>query len=165
MKAHCLSLSHYHLWAFQKLYAALQKVSDDDYRADMGLFFRSVHGTLNHLLLADRVWHARFAGTAAPAARALDEELVVDRAALEAATYAQCRAWREVIAGHPADAFGETLTYHNMAGVPCRTPFGKTLLHVFNHGTHHRGQISGVISRLGFPVPEMDYIYYIREAE
>lgn len=164
MKQQLLSLGKYHLWAFDRLFESLRRVPDEDYRSNAGLFFTSIHGTLNHLLLADRVWQARFTGTAFSVS-GLDQELEPDRAALEDQIRGQCRAWGNIIGSHPDAWTGESLVYRTSSGVESRTPVGKTLLHVFNHGTHHRGQISAVISRLGFQVPEMDYIYYIRENE
>ena len=52
----------YNAWANERLYAAAAKLSDADYRADRGAFFKSVHGTLNHLLVGDRIWMQRFTG-------------------------------------------------------------------------------------------------------
>ena len=62
MKPELLTLADYHAWAFAVLYDALLPLSDEQYRADCGLFFRSIHRTLNHLLVADHVWFGRFAG-------------------------------------------------------------------------------------------------------
>lgn len=157
-------MSEYHLWAFGRLFESLRPVPDEDYRRDMGLFFKSIHGTLNHMLLADRVWQARFRGTEYVVS-GLDQELVSDRAELEAQILGQCREWGKVIGSHPDHWIQETLAYRTLSGVESKTPVGKTLVHVFNHGTHHRGQISAAISCLGHAVPEMDYIYYIREKE
>ncbi|MCE9616592.1 MAG: DinB family protein [Lentisphaerae bacterium] len=164
MKAHFLSSCRYHRWAFEVLYKALNRVSDADYRADHGLFFKSIHGTLNHLLLADRIWYSRFAGTVF-AVTGLDQELETDRTQLEQALYHQGDAWLTLLEAQPETRFADMLEYCTTTGTPCRTPVDKTLMHLFNHGTHHRGQISAVISRLGLPVPEMDYLYYVRERE
>ncbi|MEQ8496717.1 MAG: DinB family protein, partial [Gammaproteobacteria bacterium] len=79
-------LAEYHLWAYQALYESLLPLADDDYRADNGLFFRSAHGTLNHLLLVEQVWYGRCTGEAFTVDR-LDTELEVDRARLEQAIY------------------------------------------------------------------------------
>jgi uncharacterized damage-inducible protein DinB len=55
-------LAAYNGWANRRLYAAAAELPDEAYRADRGAFFKSVHGTLNHLLVADRIWMKRFTG-------------------------------------------------------------------------------------------------------
>src|SRR6185503_18289918 len=62
MKAHYASLARYNAWANRRLYDAAAELSDEEYRADRGAFFKSMHGTLNHLLTADWVWMHRFTG-------------------------------------------------------------------------------------------------------
>ena len=52
----------YNAWCNERLYDAAAKASDADYRADRGVFFKSLHGTLNHLLVGDRIWMQRFTG-------------------------------------------------------------------------------------------------------
>lgn len=74
----------YNGWANERLYAACAALGDADYRRDLGAFFRSVHGTLNHLLLVDRLWLERLRGLA-PAFTSLDTELHGDFTALRAA--------------------------------------------------------------------------------
>ena len=92
MKNHLCTLADYHVWAFEMLYGALVSMRGEQYEADAGLFFRSVHGTLNHLLLADRVWFGRFTGEPYKVSR-LDAELESDRAELEQAIYRQASVW------------------------------------------------------------------------
>ena len=82
MRSELLLMAGYHAWAFERLYAALVPLDDAAYRDDCGLFFRTIHGTLNHLLLADRVWFARFQGERYEVA-GLDSELEGDRVLLE----------------------------------------------------------------------------------
>src|SRR5882672_2367061 len=62
MKDHCTSFAGYNAWANRRLYEAAALLSDADYRADKGAFFKSMHGTLNHLLATDRIWMKRFTG-------------------------------------------------------------------------------------------------------
>ena len=61
-KQHFDTFARYNAWANTRLFDAAALLSDTDYRADRGAFFRSVHGTLNHLLVTDRVWMSRFTG-------------------------------------------------------------------------------------------------------
>ena len=164
MKNELLTLADYHAWAFEVLYDALLPVSDEHYHADAGLFFRSIHRTLNHLLLGDRVWFGRFVGTPY-AVSGLDAELEADRARLERALYEQTVRWRGWLEQQSDSALAGTLAYTNLAGTAFVQPISMTLLHVFNHGTHHRGQISAAVSGFGHDVPEMDLIWYLRRVE
>lgn len=164
MKDILLSLARYHRWAFEVLFKALEPVHDPDYRADYGLFFKSIHGTLNHLLLVDRVWRGRVTGKLFPIT-GLDQELVADREELRRAMLESAEAWLPCIEGLSGERLAEPFDYHTSSGDPCRSRLDKTLLHVFNHGTHHRGQISAIITHLDLPAAELDYLYYVRKNE
>ena len=161
MKQHLHLLAAYHAWTFEILYAALRPLDDTRYRADVGLFFRSIHRTLNHLLVADRVWLGRVLG-APLAVRGLDAELETERGALEQALYAHSARWAEWIETRTEAQLDGTLGYSNMSGTRFEQPLTSLLLHVFNHGTHHRGQISAAITACGLEAPEMDLIWYLR---
>ena len=63
MKPYFDLLAAYNAWANERIYEAASRLPDDEYRADRGVFFKSLHGTLNHLLVADRIWLRRFTGT------------------------------------------------------------------------------------------------------
>ena len=156
---HFLMLARYNVWATQRLLDRhVANLSNDEYRRDVGLFFKSVHGTLNHLLLTDRhLWFERFAHGVSPN-RKLDEEVHGDRAQLDAALRAAVRAWIPVIESWDERRFDAALTYTSTAGVTRAVPFAAALSHAFNHGTHHRGQISAAITMLGHECPELDLL-------
>lgn len=162
MKArdHYLMLARYHLWATEQLLDRhVAKLSDDEYRRDVGLFFKSVHGTLNHLLLTDRhLWFERLAHGASPS-RKLNEEVHADRAQLIDALRTAARGWIPVIESWDEARFEGDLTYIASSGVPRRAPFTAALSHAFNHGTHHRGQITAAITMLGHQCPEIDLLF------
>ena len=80
---HFTRQARYHVWATHRLLDAVSRVPDADYRKDVGLFFKSIHGTLNHLLVADNIWFPRFAEGRSPS-MALNAELAPDRAQLAA---------------------------------------------------------------------------------
>jgi uncharacterized damage-inducible protein DinB len=52
----------YNAWVNERLYDAASHIPDAEYRRDRGAFFGSLHGTLNHLLVGDRIWMRRFTG-------------------------------------------------------------------------------------------------------
>ncbi len=139
-------------------------MNDEQYYADAGLFFGSVHGTLNHLLLADRVWFGRFSD-APYAVSSLDAELESGRTELENAVYAHTAVWKAWIGERNADELAGDIIYRNLKGTGFRNPMTPALLHVFNHATHHRGQISAAVSGFGYDVPEMDLMWYLRSLD
>ncbi len=184
---HFTRQARYHVWATHRLLDAISRVSDDDYRKDVGLFFKSIHGTLNHLLVGEHLlWYARFSKGASPGetagppqgrrhplggrgeARAgghvlaLDTEIEPDRARLGQAIKGGAANWEHLIATWPAERFDGNLDYQTMKGVPQSLPFAATLAHVFNHATHHRGQITAALTALGQPAPELDWVYHLQ---
>ncbi|OGB86482.1 MAG: damage-inducible protein DinB, partial [Burkholderiales bacterium RIFCSPLOWO2_12_FULL_67_210] len=152
---HFARLARYNVWATARLLDAVAPLSDADYRRDMRLFFKSIHGTLNHLLVGEHaLWFQRFAHGASPVVQ-LDAEVEPDRARLTQALRDGAARWAPLIASWPAERFDGTLDYTTTKGVPVSLPFAATLAHVFNHGTHHRGQITAALTALGQPCPEL----------
>ena len=155
-------LARYNLWATRRLVEHVDALSDDDYRRDVGLFFRSVHGTLGHLLVAEHtLWFSRFAEGVSPVARLCDE-LEPDRIRLRERLIAGATRWPALIESWPAQRFDGVLAYTSTQGVAMALPFAATLAHVFNHGTHHRGQISTALTTMGQPCPEIDMVWMLQ---
>lgn len=154
-------MASYHKWAYQRLIDSIHKLSDEHYRKDCKLFFGSIHGTLNHLYLVDCLWYGRFVNIPSGLA-ALDIELIQDRKELAEAIIQQAEKWIEFTKTIPETA-PETLSYKNTKGIENFMPYVPTLAHIFNHGTHHRGQISAAITQAGLEPPEMDLFYYLKE--
>jgi uncharacterized damage-inducible protein DinB len=159
MQPYFTMLARYHAWATRRLYEHVDALSEADYRRDAGLFFRSVHGTLNHLLVGEcELWYARFAEGRSPRL-ALDTEVESDRVRLRERLLAGAALWAPLIAQWPASRFDKTnLNYTSTKGVTLSLPFAATLGHVFNHGTHHRGQITAALTAMGHACPELDLV-------
>lgn len=156
------SLARYHVWATGKLYEHIDRLSDADYRKDAGLFFKSVHGTCNHLLVAEHaVWFPRFAEGVSNKV-ALDAELERDRAALRDRLLAAVRRWQALIASFDDARFASPLDYTTTKGIAQSLAFAPTLGHVFNHATHHRGQVTAAITAMGYPCPEIDWVWMLQ---
>jgi uncharacterized damage-inducible protein DinB len=156
------TLARYNVWATRRLYEHVDALGEDDYRRDLGLFFKSVHGTFNHLVVAEhRVWFPRFAEGVSNKA-ALNEEVESDRTRLRELLIAAVQRWEPLIASFAAERFLGTLDYKTTKGVPQSLPFAPTLGHVFNHATHHRGQITAAITALGQPGPELDMVMMLQ---
>jgi uncharacterized damage-inducible protein DinB len=160
--AHFTSLARYNLWATRKLYESVDALPEADYRRDAGLFFKSVHGTLNHLLVGEHaLWFPRFSEGASNSV-ALNVELESDRAHLRQRLIEGAQRWAPLIAALPAERFEVALAYTTTRGVPQSLPFAATLAHVFNHGTHHRGQITAAITAMGHACPEIDLVWMLQ---
>ena len=164
LRGYFASLARYHVWATAKLYEHVERLDDADYRKDAGLFFKSVHRTLNHLLVAEHaVWFPRFAEGLSNRV-ALDAELESDRAALRDRLLAAVPLWQKLIASFDDARFAEasTLDYTTTKGIAQSLPLAPTLGHVFNHATHHRGQITAAVTAMGYPCPEIDWVWMLQ---
>jgi uncharacterized damage-inducible protein DinB len=160
MRHYFAALARYHVWATGRLYAHIDTLSDAEYRKDAGLFFKSVHGTCNHLLVAEHaVWYPRFADGVSNKV-ALDAELESDRVALRERLLAAVPRWQALIASFDDARFAgaSTLDYTTTKGIAQSLPFAPTLGHVFNHATHHRGQVTAAITVMGYPFPVLDWV-------
>jgi len=156
------TLARYNLWATTRLLGHVDALRDDDYRRDAGLFFRSVHGTLNHLLVAEHMlWFRRFADGVSPALK-LDDQVEPDRARLRERLQGGAARWQPLIESWTDERFDGMLDYTSTKGVAMRLPFAATLAHVFNHGTHHRGQISAALTAMGHDCPELDLVWMLQ---
>lgn len=154
-------MARYHAWATKRLLASIDAMPEDAYRRPCGLFFRSVHGTLNHLLLTDsEIWYPRFAG-AQTGGFALDAEIESDRVKLSSRLLAATARWPEHLDRLSDAALADDLRFTMTTGQARTLPMPAALLHVFNHATHHRGQITAAISMLGFECQPLDLAYLV----
>lgn len=155
----------YNRWANERIYEAASKLSDTDYRADRGAFFQSVHGTLNHLLVADRIWMHRFTGTG-EAPRQLDAILFEDFGELRAARLAEDARISSYCASLDDGKLAGEFSYRTIVNPKTVTqPLAPALDHFFNHQTHHRGQVHGLLTTIGGRdfAPSLDLILFQRE--
>lgn len=156
-------LARYNAWANGRLYAAAATLPEADYRADRGAFFKSVHGTLNHILVGDRVWMRRFTGTGEAPDR-LDAILFDDLPALTAARRTEdgrIIGWLDRLG---ADDLQATFRYHTITNpTTIEQPLAPALDHFFNHQTHHRGQAHCLLTMLAGDAPALDLILFQRE--
>ncbi|WP_068830444.1 DinB family protein [Pseudomonas sp. BMS12] len=162
LAAHLQRLLAYHGWAYARLLGELQPLTEEQYRAPCGLFFDSIHGTLNHLAVVDRIWLARVRDEPQPFAK-LDAEAVSERTAFEDYLEVGVAAWRNQLDGLTDVELLAPISYRNMAGEPFQWPLLDIVSHLVNHGTHHRGQITAALTALGRPAPKLDYIYALPE--
>jgi uncharacterized damage-inducible protein DinB len=153
------TLASYNHWMNERLYALCADFPDEERKRDRGAFFKSIHGTLNHLLLGDRIWLGRFVGRPFVVG-SLDQELYADFAELRAereGTDREIEAWAASLA--PAD-FEGTLRYTSLVNpAPRSYPFWVAATHFFNHQTHHRGQLTTLLAQAGIDPGVTDLIW------
>jgi uncharacterized damage-inducible protein DinB len=165
MKSRYTMFAAYNAWANERLYDAAARLPDADYRADRGAFFKSVHGTLNHLLLADRIWMRRFTGRGEHPDR-LDAILYDSFAELRAARRAEDTRITDWVRGLGDADIAGTLRFRTMVNPrTIEQALAPALDHFFNHQTHHRGQahclLTGIIGNDA--TPSLDLIMFQRE--
>lgn len=156
---HARGMARYNQWMNERIYDACAGLSDAERKRDAGAFFRSIHGTLNHILLADRLWMGRF--TDEPyTVQSLDQELYADFDTLRserAREDERIRAWAETLT---EETLGGELTYTSAVNPePRRMPYWLAVSHFFNHQTHHRGQITALLTQQGVDPGVTDFIW------
>jgi uncharacterized damage-inducible protein DinB len=162
MKSHYTMFAGYNAWANRRLYDAAAILSDAEYRADKGAFFKSMHGTLNHLLVTDRVWMKRFTGEGEAPDR-LDAILHETLPDLDAARTAEDRRIVAYVDSLDDERLKGVIRYRRVS-TPEEfvQPLMPALDHWLNHQTHHRGQAHMILTSLGKTAPELDLLYFQR---
>ncbi len=153
------TMARYNRWMNERLYDRCGELSDDERKRDSGAFFRSIHGTLNHLLLGDRIWLGRFLGRPF-GADSLDRELYADFAELRAERESTDREIADWALSLTAEKLAATLRYVSFANPAPRTyPLWVAAVHFFNHQTHHRGQLTTLLKQAGVDPGVTDLIW------
>jgi uncharacterized damage-inducible protein DinB len=164
MKAHFSKMARYNAWANARLYGMARGLPDASYRQNVGAFFGSLHGTLNHLLVTDRIWMHRFTGIG-DSPKTLDAILFEDLPSLELARQKEDAGIVQYIDGLSNSDIGHDVTYVMTNGIPQRYPLEDLLAHLFNHQTHHRGQAHTILTLLGIAEPPpLDLSAMLRES-
>ena len=153
----------YQLWANRVLFECLAGLEPRVLEQAEGLFFSSIHHTVDHMHVVLQMWAARLEG----ASPALDFHRIQqpDWSLLKRELQQSLRALGHLLAARPDDFYTRPITYQRMDGAPGSTLAADILTHLMTHFAHHRGQVSAVATRLGAPAPEMDFLYYLRDLE
>ena len=152
---HFRRLARYNRLANERLYAACARLSEAERTQTRPAFFGSIHGTLNHILLGDRIWLARFEGESVPST-GLDAILYEDFDELCAARAAEDARLEAFAAGLTLEVLQGSIRYVNNAGLAFDDPMDMLVSHLFNHQTHHRGQVHDMLSQTEVPPPSLD---------
>ena len=144
------TLSRYNRWMNEKLYDVCDSMPDELRREDRGAWFKSVHGTLNHVLLCDRLWLGRFAHQPYPA-HSLDEELFHDWDEMKREREKTDDAIDAWLASLCDEQLQVPLTFTGISNPQERTMvLWVVTAHMFNHQTHHRGQLTTLMEQSGY---------------
>jgi uncharacterized damage-inducible protein DinB len=163
MKTHFVLMAKYNAWANARLFRMAGALQDELYRKEVGAFFKSLHGTLNHLLAADRIWMRRLTGVGDHPDK-LNAILFDDLPSLHAARLEEDSRIIGFVQGLEEPAFEEVLEYRTLNGTPQRQRRREILAHLFNHETHHRGQAHAILTVLGVTEPDpLDLLLMLRE--
>jgi uncharacterized damage-inducible protein DinB len=146
---YCRLLARYNRWMNERMYAALAGMPDEERKRDRGAFFGSIHRSLDHILWGDRVWLGRFVGkrheVPAYGADTHDDFAALSREREDAD--------RDILgwAGALTDAWlASTLEYRASSdGKLRRLPAWIAATHLFQHATHHRGQVTTLMKQAG----------------
>ncbi|WP_339899698.1 DinB family protein [uncultured Gilvimarinus sp.] len=153
-----------------QVFAAAATLDHATLTADAGAFFGSILGTLNHMVVTDLLWLARFAKHAPhykslqalaelPTPERLDQQLYPAFAALGAARGIIDNAIIEWSADElQSGDLQRALAYHNSKGEVAERDFGELVMHLFNHQTHHRGQVSTLLNQRGLDIGVTDFL-------
>jgi uncharacterized damage-inducible protein DinB len=149
----------YTTWATNHLLNAAAAIPPEQLLQDFRTADKNIVGTLAHVFAADRVWLDRVNGRRRTAFIE-DRDRNLDTLRKEWPVLHQ--SWREWLAGLQEQQIQEPIAYQDMAGNPYRSLPWEIILHVVNHGTHHRGQVSGMLRALGHAPPQLDLIRFYR---
>jgi len=150
----------YTTWATNRLLDAAAELTPEELTRDFGSSEKSVAGTLAHIYAAERLWMGRIQG--------LNPKLYVneedrDLAVLSREWPALLRQWEACAGALTSESVHHKVDYTNPKGNPDRHTHWQIILHVVNHATHHRGQVSGFLRAMGKVPPPLDLMAFYRE--
>ena len=174
------SLYAYNDWANQRMFAALEKLTEEQLMATRVSSFPSIWESAFHIVAAEWIWLKRWQGLSphasvanpdvsagvwdgltpsdAPRAAQLKELPVLRNLASDIE-----RERQEFLNGFTDVTLQESFHYIDMTGGPRSEPLVNLMLHLFNHGTHHRGQVNTLLRQAGCQAVPLDMIHFFRE--
>jgi uncharacterized damage-inducible protein DinB len=153
MKSHFAMMADYNAWANVRLYRMAYQLSEEQYRRDVGAYFKSLRGTLNHIMVADRIWMHRLTCTGEHP-KNLSAILFDDLASLSTARQLEDQRIVGFVASLSDAQLEELWNYRTLNGTPQKQRRREILAHLFNHQTHHRGQAHAILTALGVAEPD-----------
>ncbi len=160
-------MANYNTWVNARIFNLCADLDDHAYRQDTGAFFGSIHNTLNHILLVDILWLARLKGEKVHYIQSLGQILYDDLSALADARVKIDRELTEYVQELSEEDLKDSVAYTRMSGQTGEDTVWEVLITLFNHQTHHRGQIHAMLTQSGIPnssMPDIDVVDYLASA-
>jgi uncharacterized damage-inducible protein DinB len=156
-------LLDYHYWAQDRVFNAAGALSPEQFTREMGNSFQSVRDTLVHIHFAECVWYARWQQESLPMPSA---EMFSDVGSIRQASKAHENRMRVLLERLGQDGVNQFLEYRSRIDARAhKTPFWQMFLHVINHSTYHRGQITTMLRQLGAEPVGTDLMRFYWEHE
>ena len=150
----------YTAWASNRLVAAVSSLSNEELTRDFQTSDRTVLGTLAHVYAADRIWWKRVQGEAVTSFISDDDRQL---SVLQIEWPPLLEKWHNFAAAQTDESVKQVVAFTDMKGNPFSQSLWQVVLHVVNHGTHHRGQVSGFLRAMGHTPPPLDLMAYYRQ--
>lgn len=159
---HFRRMARFNTWANERLFGACRRLPEAEYLRTRQAFFKSIHGTLNHLLVVDRLWLARLQGTNS-GIHTLDQELYADFVGLHVARRAEDALLEAFVDGLTEEDCLRRVAFSTLKGERMSERADLILTNLFNHQTHHRGQVHDLLCQTAVEPPELDFIRFRHE--
>ncbi len=159
-----LLMANYNTWVNAQIFQVCRKISDDLYRKDLGAFFGSIHNTLNHILLVDLLYLGRLKGEVNDHIHSLNQVLYDELDSLTNARVEIDGKLTEYVQELSQNDLNRSVRYTRMSGEVCEDNLEDILLTLFNHQTHHRGQVHAMLTQSGIgnsEMPNIDLVDYL----
>jgi uncharacterized damage-inducible protein DinB len=163
LQSHFRQFALYNRWANTQLYDAAAQLDPERLAENRGGFFKSLLGTLNHLVVTDRLWLSRLEGNS-PRGTKRDEIPYGDMDALRAARDVENKRIVDHVFALVEESFAAPFAYETTSGAAQSQPLQQILAHLFNHQTHHRGQAHDLLGQIAGAdkAPPLDLLIYQR---
>jgi uncharacterized damage-inducible protein DinB len=156
-------LAQFNQWVNERLYGVISGVTEEEYRRNTGVFFGSLFQTCNHLLVLDRLWTTRLTGESSEDIKSVKDVVCPDFSQLLHARRAMDTKVIETVTGLESQDLEREFTFVIRASGRTATMKGQhMLLAMFNHQTHHRGQMHCVLTQFGYEIPGLDVPGFVR---
>jgi len=159
--ANFLLLANFNKWTNEKIITSCKKLTEIEYKKDRGAFFSSIHGTLNHLLVVDRAYIFHIEGKD-HGLKSLDQILYENLFQLEEARIKEDKRLIDLVNNLSKESINKEITYKGFETGNQTYTINLVLITLFNHQTHHRGQIHNMLSQAGIKPPQIDIPDFIK---
>lgn len=158
------TMANYNTWANTRIFELCANLNDYEYRLDRKSFFGSIHCTLNHILLVDILWLARLQSQKPHSIESLNQILYENFDELRAERVRQDQKLTNYFLSVDSSELSRTLRFRRMDGSNCEGVVEDFIATLFNHQTHHRGQIHVMLTQSGISksdMPDLDVVDYL----